>query len=697
MAKPYQIGLWKRAPFIRLLPPLICGIITGYFFDVGFIFLLTSFAILSFLIVMYEVLNLKQKFIFRQVSGMMYMILIFLFGMLVLTLNNIKEHKNWYGHHLQEAIAFKIIVKSKSQKRSRYIKTTAEIVSVVTKDSVFISKGKAIFYFQADSLLTEPSQGDVFIVKNSLQKIRNTGNPGSFDYEAYMANKRIFHQAFLKSIDWEFTGENHQNFFDKAIHHALMYSQNAFHSNMNGPQEIALSKALLTGDRTELDRDLVQAYANTGVVHIMAISGLHLGLIYLFLIRLARILPLINRNDFLMMLLVLGGIWFFALMTGGSPSVMRAAVMFSFLSFGIVLKKKVATYNFWSASAFLLLCFNPYLLFNVGFQLSYLAVLGILVVQKPIYHWFYFENKIVDYTWQIISVTLSAQVFTLPLSLFYFHQFPLLFALTNLIAIPLASLGLWLGVLLLLTAWIPLAGQLFGSMAEFIFGLLNAFIHYMNSFSFSVWSGFFPGITETIVLSFLIIAMIYWLLLKKRTALKFMLLFMITLGGLAATDSKNKSLQQKVIVYNISSCTAIDFISGNSFSHISNIPEEQLPSAQIILNAARQLFKVKEAGPPMLMVKYGENDLYLSANNFFHIKQTSTFSPLENRIKVDAIILSNSPKVSIAELARTFKTDLYIFPPSNKRYQIEKWKKECEELHLRSHDIMTEGALVLNY
>lgn len=493
----------------------------------------------------FEYLKPVRRFGFRTVAGVILLFMLFLCGIFIVSWSDIKTRPGWYGNHLENLTTLSIVLEERPVEKAKSYKLTAQIIRATEDEALIPVTGKIIIYLPKDSQVLSLTKGDELIIKNHLKPIENFENEKGFDYRRYMALQGIYHQAYLKKDSWKFTGRNHQNFLGRSVQASLSYFHGVFQDKLKGTEEIALVKALLTGDRTELDRDLVQAYSNTGVVHIMAISGLHLGLIYLFLVRLTQIIPFLRRSNIFKITVVLAGIWFFAFMTGCSPSVMRAAVMFSFLSLGILKKIKTTTYNFWAAAAFILLWFNPLLLFNVGFQLSFLAVLGILVVQRPVYNWFSFQNKLADYLWQLMSVSIAAQLFTMPLCLYYFHQFPVLFLVANLVAIPLASTGLWLGVILLMTSWVPLLNNLVSFLVETSFNWLNRFVRHLDSFSFSVWKGIEINEAETILLSLVIIFLLSWLMKKSKLALSFALTCMIGMAVISGYQHWHGSQQSR--------------------------------------------------------------------------------------------------------------------------------------------------------
>ncbi|MCO6498601.1 MAG: ComEC family competence protein [Chitinophagaceae bacterium] len=515
-----QIPLWKKVPFIRLLIPVVAGIILAKYISISASNLALGAVAAVIILFYFSSQKAATRFSYSFIPGIAITMLLCISGIVLFQLHDVKRQRKWYGHSLNNTTVWTVKAQTTLQEKPKSYRVDVELIFGFNGVEQKEVTGQAILYLAKDSNAAGIRRGDLLLIKNKLQEPENAGFSDGFDYKNYLANQQIYHQAYLTSKEWLPTGENRLSAFDMLVERSLNYINRVFETYLKGGQVIALAKALMTGNRTELDRDLVQAYSNAGVVHIMAISGLHLGLIYILLLKIAKITPLIFRNKYAKAGFIIGGIWFFAVMTGGSPSVLRSAVMFSCLHIGQLLNSRVPTYNYWSASALLLLVFNPLLLWNVGFQLSYMAVLGILIVQKPIYHWISFDNKIVDYAWQLMSVSIAAQLFTLPFCIYYFHQFPVLFLITNLIAIPVASVGLWAGVILILTGWLPFIPKLLGTTVTFIFKSLNAFILYINSFTFTVLGNISFTLLESYLFGAILLFVLIWLMRKSVFALK---------------------------------------------------------------------------------------------------------------------------------------------------------------------------------
>src|SRR6185295_2846749 len=255
----------------------------------------------------------------------------------------------------------------------------------------------------------------------------NSGNPAALNYERYCLFQGITDQIFLDKSDYFMLPGRNTNFFQQCLFSARNAALHTMQQNIHSPKELGIAEALLIGYRNDLDRDLVQAYSNTGVVHIIAISGLHIAIIYAALLMFFALFKPSKAKKWIQPFMILGVIWLFTLIAGAAPSVLRAAVMFTFILAGKFLGKSGNIHNTLAASAFVLLFVNPFYLWDIGFQLSYTAVFSIVIFFSSVNGLLYFRNRFLRWLWQLGAVSLSAQIFTLPLVVYHFHQLPLLF------------------------------------------------------------------------------------------------------------------------------------------------------------------------------------------------------------------------------------------------------------------------------
>jgi competence protein ComEC len=506
-----------------------------------------------------------------------------------------------------------------------------------------------------------------------------------------------FHQVFLKPVDWIKLDKNNAHWFKQFIFTARQNIVSILQRNLPpSKDELGIAEALLIGYTNDLDRDLVKAYSNTGVVHIIAISGMHLGLIYVLLVWVFGKTPVINQSKILQLILMLTCLWLFALLTGAAASVIRSAVMFTFIAVGKNIAKKSSIYNSMAASAFVMLCYNPYFLWDVGFQLSYLAVVGIIIFQQAIYNWWYIKNKLANEIWKLMAISLAAQILTFPICIYYFHQFPNLFLLTNIIAVPLSSAILFTEIGLVAFSWIPFVGEWIGKLVGGMVWIMNKIILWVSQLPFSVWEKIPATLLSTGLLYLAVFCLSCWLLEKNKNSFRLGLISLVFFTLIQSYGEWQIKNQQKLIVYNIPQHKAIDFVRGNQFQFLGD--------SGILGDQALQNFHLEPARIALQLTQpLASGSLYASASMFYQLGSKKIIlldRPLQleasqSKMDVDIIILSKSPKLFIAQLASVFNCRQYVFDASNSLWKIGQWQKECEELHLRSYSVSDNGAFVM--
>jgi competence protein ComEC len=698
MRKSYHIFIWKKAPFLRLLIPVLFGIIIQFYSKTEIAFI-CFFAVIFFIAyIIFSFLPEAIRFRFRLIQGLIIFLFLTTFGSLITWQKDARNHTNWYGKYGQQQSFIVATIDEPPAEKPKTFKAIAVADTVINNGKQHRTSGRFLIYFIKDSASQRLKYGDKIILPaEKLVAIKNTGNPAAFDYAQYSAFQQIFQQAYLKKNDWKLLKENNASLYRNIVFETRDYILKTLQKNIDGAEESSLAKALLIGYRLDLDKELVQAYSNVGVVHLIAISGMHLALIYYFLVWLFAKIPVVKKSKFTQLIVVLSCLWFFSLLTGAPASVLRSAVMFTFIAIGDSFNKKAFIYNSLAVSAFLLLCYDPFMLWDVGFQLSYLAVLGIVVFQKYIYNWLSFKNKFLDEAWKLASVSLAAQLLTLPVCIYYFHQFPLLFLLSNMIAIPLSTLILWSCIAIVILSPISFAALYLGKLASAAIWLLNHFIVLIDSIPFSLWSGLSLTKSATIVLYLIFILFSFAFIWKNKTAFKFALIFVLIFTGMSVYKNFQLMSQKKMIVYNIPMNKAVDFIVRNKYCFIADpalsensvLSDYNIKPARIFFMASRQ-----SALPGVLAKK---NNFYQFYNSRILMIDTALnrFS-IPMKVAVDYIIFSKNARVNLAEIASVFNCKKYIFDASNSSWKIEQWKKECEELHLQFHSVPQQGAFVIN-
>lgn len=681
-------------PFIRLIIPLIAGILLQFLHPFSATVLLIVAGLIALLLCIFYFLSFSAKYAFRWLPGIALNVALLVVGALLIYKQDISNKKSWIGNYKSDSMAILVTLQEPLVEKAKTYKAKAS-VEAVNKDGEWKEvTGTMLVYFSKEGI-QKLKYGSQVLIYKPLQLIKNSGNPGGFDYKQYNAFQGIFHQLFLKSNEYIVTNSTNESPFKSWLFNVRWWVIQKLQRYIKPEREAGVAEALLIGYRDDLDKDLVQAYSNTGVVHIIAISGLHLGMIYIALVWLMKPFKRTKWIRWIKPVFILIVLWVFTLLAGGVPSILRSAVMFSFIVVGETLNRKSSIYNTLASSAFVMLCINPYYLWDIGFQLSYAAVISIVAFQKPVYNWFYFKNKLLDFFWQLTSVTIAAQILTVPIIFYAFHQFPVVFLLTNMVIVPLSSVVLFAELILLLFSFIPVVANFVGFVTGKMLAFMNGFIEGINSFPYAVYEGIQNNLAETILLYISIISVCYWLLNKTKAALFIGLTSMFVFIAIDGYENYDRRQQEKMIVYNIPQHNAIDFISGKQYAFVGDtalLNDSYLKNFH--LKPSRTLHRITPTG--------NLADLYIS-NPFIHFKGQRILvidKPFKfetsAKIPIDVIIISRNPRLYIADLDAVFDCKQYVFDGSNSTWKINQWKKDCERLHLPNYSTSDKGAFVIN-
>lgn len=494
-----------KFPLITITISFAIGIIAAYYLQWSFTTLLFSFLII--LGVFGFLFWKSNKVLLQNVAfGITTYLLAFYLGMITFYVHSdVNSNIHYTKKSFEETNAVRALVTATLKPNEKYNKYFISLSHI--NDS--IASGKLLLYVPKTNRKTLHT-GDEIWLNAAIYQVPKAFNPYQFDYSKYLEKQNVFHQIYTKENQIKFI-QTHKT-FSYYIENLRSNLGKSFEIHHFEPKTKAIIDALILGQRSELDPKTISNYSNAGVIHILAISGLHISIIYFFIIFLLKPLKRVRFGAEIQLLLVLFILWLFALLTGLPASVTRAVTLFSFISIGNYFNQSKAIYNAIAISAFLILLVKPNAIFDIGFQLSYAAVLSIVLFQ-PFYKKFYFsENKIAVYFTDIILVSLAAQIGVLPLSLYYFNQLPLLFLMANLVIIPLSSLVLIAGIVILPFNFIlPTVATFLGKILEFSIQLMNDYIHWIAQFKSGIITNisFSSGLTFSMYL--VIITIIYWI------------------------------------------------------------------------------------------------------------------------------------------------------------------------------------------
>lgn len=697
----YTDHFWKKAPFVKLLLALAVGILLQWHLQPAYsAWLILFFTGLTLFIAML-VVPLFSRYNYLFVSGISVSIIFIAAGGIIAWNKDVRKDKYWLGHTYKEGETVIATLGEPPVEKTKSFKADAAVNYIVRNGKQTPVRCRVIIYFRKDSsgandsLPANLQYGSRVVFKKPLQEIKNSGNPGGFDYKRYSLFKGITYQVFLKKDEYEIIPGKTVNPLKKIIYSSRQKVLDILRKNITSDKELGLAEALLIGYKDDLEQSLVQSYTNTGVVHIIAISGLHLGLIYWLLALLLNPLSKNRKFSWLRPVLIIAGLWAFSLLAGAQPSVLRSALMFSFIVLGETFSRRTTIYNTMAVSAFVLLCINPYWLWDVGFQLSYTAVLSIVIFMRPVYNWFYIKNRLLDFIWKLNAVTLAAQILTIPLSVFHFHQFPPLFFLTNFLAVPLSSIILLGEILLCIISFIPSAALLLGKLLTWLIWLMNTYVERVELIPGSLWDGLQITISQAVLLILFATGISYWLMEKQKKGLYWGLAALLIFTALRTVSFISSDQQQKIIVYNVPQKTAIDFIHGRYFQFVgdSDLLAEGF-ARNFHLKPSRILLRIRRVDS-LQGFQQQQTFINYKGKRILHISSSVSFDTAFTKHPIDLLIISKNPKLYFKNLIPALNIKQVVFDGSAPAWKVKYWKKDCDSLHIPWYDVTARGAFVM--
>ena len=546
--------------------------------------------------------------------------------------------------------------------------------------------GKVMAYFPKSDSAFALHYGDLLAIPAPIREVSPPLNPEEFDYRAYLARKGITGQTYLKDDDW----------IDLQVNDA---------SGLND-DEFGVAAAILLGYDDNLADEVRKNYVAAGSMHILCVSGMHVGIIYLLA---SFLLGFLNRKKWqktLKQVLLLVLIWFYALIAGLSPSILRASLMISFVIIGEAIRRKGFVVNSIAASAFILLCINPNNLFEIGFLLSYAAVMGIVVLQRPIYNLLYVKNKLLDKAWQITAVALSAQITTIPFTLFYFQQFTTYFWLSNLFMTPISFIVVISGMILLLVSWIPYLNTLVGYLVWGAVYVMNWVVSKIESIPYSIIKGLYINDFEFAVLLVALLLLMLTFVLRKRRLFIAMLASLLLVMTSVTIRMYNSDHQQGMTIFSLRNHTAIDYIRGDE--HVLLADSALMADESTVDYSLKGAWSKRHLSHHPQVIGLEEdyaNEYLCKKSNLvsFDGKLLAIWDDavqckdgLNYRLPVDYLLVRGKQKPDVRSIVNGYEMKLLVIDGSVPRYLAEKWIAQAQDLDIPYYNI-GEGAMEVGY
>ena len=671
---------------IKLTFCLILGIIIGYFSTISInTSILLTICLILVLFALY--INSKKQFIQSLWFGFLVYLVMISIGILVTNLNN---QKKIYQHYTQaintrndslKTITFRI---REVLKPNRYYnKYIVDLLEIDSKKVI----GKALLNIQKDSIQKPLKVDAICISKIRFENLTPALNPGQFDYKNYLERKYIYHQLFTTNQSF-LTLETKTNTLLGCADKIRTYINNKlkfYHFKQN---ELTIIKALLLGQRQEINKDTYTSYTNAGAIHILAISGLHIGIILMLLNFIFKPIEHFKHGKLIKTILIVCILWGFTLIAGLSASVTRATTMFSIVVIATNLKRPTNIYNTLAISMFFILLFKPLFLFDIGFQLSYLAVFAIVNIDPFLYKLWKPKYWVTNKLWHTFTITISAQFGILPLSLYYFHQFPSLFFISNIVIIPFLGIVLGLGIAIIILAVLNFLPQFIANFYGSLIHLMNLFIDWIAKQDIFLFKDITFNLLQVLASYFLIIVFIRLVFKRNYPRLKLFLIAVLIIQCVFIYTEFDKP-SHEFIVFHKSNFSLLGYVSNNKII-VANDFDSITKSRNKIITDYSIKNHIKTTEITSLSSIYQLDTKHLLVIDSLGIYKLNTLKP-------DYILLRDSPKINLKRLIDSIKPKQIIADGSNYKSYINYWKKTCKKQKTPFHQTEKKGAFIIKY
>jgi competence protein ComEC len=666
-------------PLIKITGCFVLGLIFAHYTKPPFLFILSTLLVGLF-VLLFMFFSSKKRMSLNPFFGITALVLSFFIGAFTFVSNNQTLNTQHYVHHLSSAnkeCKAEISIREKLKNTKANDRYVADVITINNQKSF----GKIILNIRKATVLPTIDIGSHLKVKGSFYKNRAPNNPNQFDYGNYLENQQIYAQLYADASDIKIgiVADKTISYYASKLRNKIIHNLEKHHFNK---KELSVVVALILGQQQDISPDVVRDYQYAGAVHVLSVSGLHVGFILLFVTFLLKPFPNTKRASLLKLLIVILSLWGFGILAGLAPSIVRSVTMFSFVAVGMFLQRSINIYNTLAVSILVILLFQPSFLFDVGFQLSYVALYFIVWLQPLLSSIWRPKNKIINYLWDIITVSFAAQIGTFPMSIYYFHQFPGLFFVTNLVILPGMSIILGLGVVVMVLAafdvvWMPLLKSL-----EWSIWLLNKIIAWVASFEDFIFRDIPLNFYIMWSCYLMIFSLIIWF--KKPTYQKLVIgLAAIILVQLTAFQSKYVSQKEsELIVFHKKGTTLITERHGNKIKLYSNDSLLKNTDKNLVLKSyvVANFCKITAQ-------KQVSKTLFFNNKKILILDEVATYT----KEQPDVLIIVNSPRINLERLFKIWKPQQVVVDGSNFKTYSKAWKATCAKQNIPFHDTAEMG------
>lgn len=705
------MNIWHQFPLVRVYLAIAIGsslaIISGATGPPGL--LLPG---VLFLLVLFSGIYIRgsDNYKYRWVFGLFLNFFFILLGFDLVLIHNGNYQADNFARSKSKGNLI-AIVDEPMQVKDHVCKTILRVMAVTGKKEFREASGRVLAYFDKDSLSVKLRYGDLLILGVSPRPVDPPRNPAAFDYRGYLASNYVYHQVFLRKNTWMKLASDRGARVKALANQVREKFLEIFRENGISGKEYAVASALILGNSDQLDAETRREYAGSGAMHILSVSGMHVAVIFAVLNLMLGFMDKRNNLKFLKTIILVLSIWFYAAITGFSPAVLRAAWMITFVIIGVTWMRQANIYNVLAASALLITLADPRIITNAGFQLSYMAVLGIVALGPLINRLWSPRFWISNWVWKVISVSIAAQLATFPLACYYFHQFANYFLLTNLVAIPVSAFVIYTGIAVLVTSPVHFISTLLARLMAWLLIAMNFSVKWIEEAPGAVTRDMPFSLSMMILIYFLIIVLFALWVTRFKHYVFLALGFLLLIALLNISNSEKWNNQHELVIYSVKKRSSFCFISGREavlFSDSAVAGDSMLVGFTMRPHwVSKALKKVSVFNPgnspglsktsPMLE---GE---FMVMGNYYQFRKTRVAfvsrKPSKNhagaKLAVDFLIIRDMPGVHMAELLNLYSARQVIIDSSAPAWRSRLWQEECSQLGQECYSVPENGALVV--
>lgn len=699
---------WAPYLYVRLTICFCAGILWQIYGDTTFLCLPFVIALFTAVFLIFHVAGTRHSSDFLiSVAGFFGLIVVFLLGSFI-TYQRTERHQTI--HLLQQKIPVEYytgVINDFVVEKPNHYNVIIQLNQVRSQRVWLSITGKVLLMIRKEPGLKKPNYGDVLLVKGQPSLPQPPLNPYTFNYQEYLAHQQIYHQHYVWPQQVKVIAFAPPSWIMASSIRFRNYLDSILKKYVPAQRNYAIATALVLGMKEYLDADIKAAYTRTGTTHVLAVSGLHVALLFFALNVILSRLAKTRRQKLILFLMLLAIMWLYAFVTALSASVLRAVVMFSLLSGGKFFKRRSNMYNILAASAFGLLIYNPYFLLDVGFQLSFAAVLGIVLWQPRFTGLLHVDNWLGKKLWEGVTASVAAQLATMPLALYYFHQFPVYFLVANLFAVLISEFILYVGFGLLAFSWFPGIGLALGQVMSWLLDAMNYVVLLMEKWPLAIIDGISLSMAQPWLLASAFLLATWFMLYRKNVILAAFAVTVVCYSTIQFTKLQTQQQQRLWIVYNLKNNSGIGFIQGKQATLLAD--------SAVLVNKNTFIYNIQphwwqlgiqetefvnlndaeNPKMPVFTTPAGNFGVVWRGLRIFVLQQSEQFYvPISAPVAFDYILLRQNVRVEPVNLQEVFRFKKLILDSSNKPWYRQIITQKCLRQQIPIYDVSKQGAFV---